>query len=222
VNLDDGHSNIDGPVWSFTTGSAAPTVAVTQPTGGITYFTGSYLSIEWTADDDVAVTSVDILLSRNGVGGTYETLATGLSNDGVWSWTVTGPECSDAFIKVVVHDADDNTASDVSDAAFAIITPTAVGGGVPAAFGLGLLSENPFQEGGTFEVALKHSARVQLTVYDVAGRRVAVLKDETLPAGRHAVRWNGDTSRGHVASGVYFVRMEAAGLRFTKRVVLVR
>ncbi len=48
-------------------------------------------SLQWTATDDVAVTAVDILLSRTGAGGTYEPIASGLPNTGSFDWTVTAP-----------------------------------------------------------------------------------------------------------------------------------
>ncbi|HEX6790179.1 MAG TPA: LamG-like jellyroll fold domain-containing protein [Candidatus Krumholzibacteria bacterium] len=222
AHVDDGNSNVDGPVWSFTTGSAAPSIALTRPNGGESFVAGIVESIEWNAADDFGVTSVDILVSRTGANGAYQTIASGEPNDGLFDWTVTGPDCDDAFIKVVAHDAESNAAFDISDASFSVATPTGVDDRVPSAFGLGMLSANPFSDTGVFDVALKHDARVKLTVYDVAGRRVTELVNDSMPAGRHEVRWNGDSDRGRVASGVYFVRMEAAGLTFTKRVVLIR
>jgi hypothetical protein len=223
VNLDDGNgNNVASPLWSFTTGSAAPTVSVTSPNGGEAYAAGSNLPIQWTAADDIGVTSVDILLSRTGPAGPYTAIRSGVSNTGLETWNVVGAGSNNAFIKVVAHDANNNTAFDVSDAAFTIQTPTGVDGKVPSVFGLGLLSENPFSYASVFDVSVARTAHVRLTVYDVAGRRVADLVDESMTAGRHAVRWNGDTHAGRAASGVYFVRMEAAGLTFTKRVVLMR
>jgi hypothetical protein len=59
---------------------------------------------------------------------------------------------------------------------------------------------------------------VGLTVYDAAGRRVAQLLDEPREAGIHQVKWN---ARG-VASGVYFVRLDAGSFRQTQRVLLLK
>ena len=50
-------------------------------------------------------------------------------------------------------------------------------------------------------------ARVNLTVFDLLGRRVRTLVDEDKPAGEYFVRFDG-TGR---ASGVYFYRMEIQG-----------
>lgn len=223
VSLDDGHAkDVVGPVWSMTTGSAAPSVLVTRPNGGERFVPGTSESIQWSASDDIGVTSVDILLSRTGVNGSYETIATGLANSGSYNWSVTGPGAVYAFIKVVAHDVNNNTTSDPGDLAFRISTVTGVKDGVPNVFSLDVLSENPFSYASRLDVSLAHSSHVKVTVYDVAGRRVADLVDESMPAGRHTVRWNGDSRNGRVASGVYFVRMEAAGQRFIKRIVLIR
>ena len=223
VSLDDGHAtNVAGPIWSFTTGSAAPTVTVIRPNGGEVFASGANALIEWNAADDVGVTSVDILISRNGAAGTYQTLFSGIPDTGSRTWNVVGPGSNNAFIKVVAHDANNNTSFDVGDASFQINTPTGVDGKVPAVFGLDMLSENPFSHAGSFNVLLAHAAHVNVTVYDVAGRRVAQLVDESMLAGQHVVWWNGNSTQGRAASGVYFVRMQAAGLHFTKRVVLLR
>jgi hypothetical protein len=223
VSLDDGHAaNVSGPIWSMTTGSAPPSVTLVHPNGGEVYASGANALIEWNASDDLGVTTVDILISRNGAAGTYQTLLSGIPNTGDHIWNVVGPGSTNAFIKVVAHDADGNASFDVGDNAFEVDTPTGVGGKTPAVFAFDILSENPFSYAGTFNVSLAHTAHVNVTVYDVTGRRVAQLVDESMSAGEHAVRWNGDTNRGRAASGVYFVRMEAAGLHFTRRVVLLK
>jgi flagellar hook assembly protein FlgD len=51
------------------------------------------------------------------------------------------------------------------------------------------------------------AARVQLTLYDVAGRRVRNLADRMFPAGEHELKWDGTDDAGNkVGRGVYFLR----------------
>jgi hypothetical protein len=70
---------------------------------------------------------------------------------------------------------------------------------------------------------LPRAAAARLVAYDLRGRRVAELVDEVLPAGRHRVVWSGADDAGRsVASGVYLLRLEAAGERRTVRATLVR
>ncbi len=223
VSLDDGHKNVAGPVWSMKTGSAAPVVALLSPNGGESFATGANINIKWAASDDVAVTSIDIFISRNGINGPYTPIVIGRPNNDMFTWNALAPGSSNTFFKVVAHDANGNSTADTGDAAFIIQTPSGVRDGrVPNVFALGILSENPFSSMGVFDVALPQTSHVKVSVYDVAGRRVRDLVDESMTAGNHTVRWNGDSKQGRVASGVYFVRMDAAGHRFIKRIVLIR
>jgi flagellar hook assembly protein FlgD len=59
-------------------------------------------------------------------------------------------------------------------------------------------------------------------VFDVAGRRVVTLADGRLDAGRHRVEWDGRAATGRrLGSGVYFYRLEAAGLSAVRKVVVL-
>jgi hypothetical protein len=65
--------------------------------------------------------------------------------------------------------------------------------------------------------------RVQVTIYDVAGRRVRSLVDELLGPGRRVVRWDLSGQGGRkVSAGLYFLRMEAEGFAKTRKIVVVR
>ena len=64
----------------------APVVSVIIPNGNEALVEGSTVPINWSADDNVGVTGVDILYSQNG-GLSYPTsIATGEPNDGEYSW----------------------------------------------------------------------------------------------------------------------------------------
>ena len=91
----------------------------------------------------------------------------------------------------------------------------------PAITGLSGVAPNPFR--GTTEVrfSLAQAGVAKVALYDVAGRLVRVLRDEPLPAGSHAVTWDGRTGSARAAPGIYFVRFEAAGTRETRRVVFL-
>jgi flagellar hook assembly protein FlgD len=63
---------------------------------------------------------------------------------------------------------------------------------------------------------------VRLAVYDVAGRRRAVLVDGEVPAGVTEVTWNGQGPGGErVASGVYFARLTYGGGAMVSKVVML-
>jgi hypothetical protein len=51
------------------------------------------------------------------------------------------------------------------------------------------------------------AGRVQVTIYDVTGRKIKGLADRVFPAGEHSLQWDGtDDDGSKVARGVYFVR----------------
>ncbi len=77
---------------------------------------------------------------------------------------------------------------------------------------------NPFRDHTTILYELARPDRVRLGVYDVAGRRRGLLVDAPQSAGRHAVRYD---ALG-LASGVYFVRIEAAGVRVARAIIVLR
>jgi flagellar hook assembly protein FlgD len=75
--------------------------------------------------------------------------------------------------------------------------------------------------GATIAYTLASITPVRLTVYDVAGRHVRRLVDETMAAGDHAVRWDRRNERGElVPPGVYSYALEAAGSKATGKVVV--
>lgn len=105
------------PVWPDI---EQPVVAVTSPNGGEQLAVDTDFTITWNAGDNVGVTGIDILLSRDG-GATFpETLATDLSNDGSHGWQVTGPASDACRIAVIARDAAGLRAMDRSDADFVI------------------------------------------------------------------------------------------------------
>ena len=51
------------------------------------------------------------------------------------------------------------------------------------------------------------AGRVQVTIYDVTGRKIKNLADRVFQAGEHSLQWDGtDDDGSKVARGVYFVR----------------
>ncbi len=201
----------------------APVATVTAPNGGESVAVGSVLPITWTAVDSAGVISVDILLSRDN-GATYpEVLASGLANNGTFNWTVTGPPTTTAFVKVKASDAGCNTGSDTSDASFTITgSAVAVDGlGAVKEFALTSIRPNPTSGAARIDYQLPRQSRVRLTVVDLEGRVVATLADGTLSAGRYHASWVGRSEHGNAPAGIYFVRFEAGGRSFTRRMVLV-
>ncbi len=82
---------------------------------------------------------------------------------------------------------------------------------------------NPFNPQTHIEFSLPTTSRVELTVYNVLGRRVKQLAAGEYPAGRHTIVWDGtDQNDQTVASGAYFYRLEAGSHSFTHKMLLLK
>jgi hypothetical protein len=82
---------------------------------------------------------------------------------------------------------------------------------------------NPFNPLTEVVFDLARSGTVRLTVHDVRGRLVRVLRDGSLPAGRHTESWDGRDAAGReVASGTYLLRLETADTRDERKLARVR
>jgi hypothetical protein len=200
----------------------APLVEVLAPNGGETLAPGATFSIQWMAWDNRAVASVDILLSRNGVTGPFETLAAGEAPDGAFSWVVTGPATPNALIRVAARDSAGNLAQDESNDAWTIgggqvVTPDAH----VTEFSLAPVVPNPTRGSFTIEYSVARDARVRLAIVDLQGRQIATLVDDVLHAGRYRVSW-GQRAQALLAPGTYFVRYQAGGQRRVRRFTVAR
>lgn len=90
----------------------------------------------------------------------------------------------------------------------------------PTTAGLGAPSPNPFSGYVRIPLDLPALARGRLVVYDATGRLVRVLRDGVLDDASSG--WDGrDEWNTAAASGVYFVRLEGAGVAQTRKVVRV-
>lgn len=72
---------------------------------------------------------------------------------------------------------------------------------------------NPFTDGTEIGFMLASPARIDLRIYDLAGREVRQLTDgSSLQAGVHRMGWDGKQSGGReVPAGIYFARLRGAG-----------
>ncbi len=95
---------------------------------------------------------------------------------------------------------------------------------VPAHFDFVPVYPNPGNGPYSLSFTLPDAADVDLMIYNALSQEVRALMQEHRSAGEHTVDWDGlDDSGARVASGVYFARLAATGLRgrFTKSQPLV-
>lgn len=94
---------------------------------------------------------------------------------------------------------------------------------VPDEFFLYQNYPNPFNSSTAISFSLPQSCDVSLKIFDVNGRAVKALVSNRLDAGFHSVVWDGLNGRGEpVASGIYFVTLNADRFSSSKRLLLLK
>ncbi len=129
----------------------------------------------------------------------------------------------DLLIDLIGHD--DDTLVDTSKfdvAGEIIITDNAVTAeetkDIPEKLSLEQNYPNPFNSSTVITYELQRSMHVTLTVYDVLGRKVRVLVDETHDAGRHEVSWDAE----RMSSGIYIYRLQSGEQSLMRTMTLVK
>ncbi len=77
---------------------------------------------------------------------------------------------------------------------------------------------NPFNPETTIRYTLPQTGKVHLAVYNLLGHEVAVLVDESKPAGHHATRFDA----GNLPSGAYLYRLQTQDRIVAKTMILVK
>lgn len=91
-------------------------------------------------------------------------------------------------------------------------TSTGESGRAPVEYMLHQNFPNPFNPATTITFDLPAPGVVHVAVHNLLGQEVVSLASGPVPAGRHAVRWDGADDRGRaVASGLYFARLVVTG-----------
>ena len=89
---------------------------------------------------------------------------------------------------------------------------------LPSTFRLEQNYPNPFNPSTTIEFALVEGSEVTLKVFDLAGKEVAILVNESLASGTHKVTFEANS----LPSAIYFYRIDAGGFSKIKKLMLLK
>lgn len=89
---------------------------------------------------------------------------------------------------------------------------------IPQKITLGNAYPNPFNPVTNVPFELSGTGHVNISVFDITGRKVGVLLNDTMQAGRHTISFNANG----LASGIYHIRLETGGEVKTGKVSLVK
>ncbi|MDP2806813.1 MAG: FlgD immunoglobulin-like domain containing protein, partial [bacterium] len=82
---------------------------------------------------------------------------------------------------------------------------------------------NPFAQLTIISYQLAKSGLVNLKVYNIAGQTVKTLVNGVQSGGSYDIKWDGRDDNGlKVSNGVYVYKLEAGGIKGTKKMLLLR
>jgi hypothetical protein len=100
-------------------------------------------------------------------------------------------------------------------------TVLSAGSDAPTALHLDVEGRSPSIGGATLRFELPMRASVRLGLYDLAGRLVAQLIDDELPAGEHTAAWDAHRTGHSGAAGIYFARIQVGSAQVARRIVVL-
>jgi hypothetical protein len=161
---------------------------------------------DWTVNDGTD----DFLIDDDwaAFGGAADTTLDGLKEGdplsslwGVWNHSF-------GTYKVQIRDLDDMTGAPVATDIPSLPTENTLSQNYP----------NPFNPSTTIEYSLANTGAHSLKVYNMKGALVQTLSSGVTPAGSYSIKWDAS----HLASGLYFVRLETQEFNQTRKLLLVK
>ncbi|MCF7920701.1 MAG: T9SS type A sorting domain-containing protein [Candidatus Cloacimonetes bacterium] len=128
---------------------------------------------------------------------------------------------------VVTQDTDYQVTLSVSDGQFTVLDTVLVTVNyvnqaqeteLPAVTELFGAFPNPFNPETNVAFSLNEDSRVNISIFNIRGQKVAELIDEQLPAGYHNIIWQADNN----PSGVYFLKMQTGDYQKINKTLLLK
>ncbi len=215
-----GHDSIKGIITSGADIFAPPdTITVISPAAGEKLVKGTEHDIKWQIVGKYYIVEyLRIEISTDG-GANWSTIKDIVAaSDRSYTWTVPDIESDECLIRL--SDVKAWNPPGISHGMFSIVSEdvSVVKSEQPMQYSLSQNRPNPFNPVTTIPFTLTKESNVTLTVYNVAGGKIAELYDGNLTAGNHSVNWDASG----FSSGVYFYKLEAGEFVETKKMMLIR
>lgn len=205
-----------------------PTVDLTSPVGPAdTLYTNAIVGISWSATDFPNAIDHIAVDYRIGTLGAWIDIANPTVNDGFEPFTVPGFTTDSLEVRVRAFDCLANVGTETSGWVTVVAPSVDVGDGTPLAFAAYRPVPNPFSARSTIRFDLPSAPAgtwpVEVSVYNVAGRRVRTLVRQPLAAGSYSYDWDGRDDGGvRLAAGIYFMQIVAGPNSARDRIVYLR
>jgi len=191
-----------------------PRVAIALPLAGSAFRGGETALLRWSVDEANLSAADSARTARLLVDGApLDSLVYAGTGQTDWPWPVPELHSSDCYLRVTAGDAFGNLVTVTGERFTLLLSSTDVpdlGFAGPAL--LHAPAPNPFNPAVRVAFALAEPGRARVTIHDPRGRLVRVLADGPLPAGEHALVWEGEDALGRrVAAGAYLIRLSWRG-----------
>ena len=209
-----GTSGWSNPV-SFS--AAAPFIRVLSPNGGEQIHAGSTYIVRWQSNITDTL-NIELMNGNNPVLVVGDSIVSGTN---AVQWQVPATAQPGSNYRVMITSRSNASLSGLSTSAFTIssgVTAVNETNAIVTNYQLSQNYPNPFNPSTRIQFTVPRQSDVLLKVYDMIGREVATLVDESKPAGTYTVQF--DASR--LASGAYCYRLTSSGQTLTKMMMLIK
>ena len=94
---------------------------------------------------------------------------------------------------------------------------------IPSEYTLVQNYPNPFNPSTTISFSVPTDGHVTISIFDVSGRLVATLLDDSVDGGYHSVTWDGIDANGfNVSAGLYIYSLQAKGISLSSKMILMK
>ncbi|MFQ5864409.1 MAG: FlgD immunoglobulin-like domain containing protein [bacterium] len=94
---------------------------------------------------------------------------------------------------------------------------------IPSTFALRQNYPNPFNAETVISYSVPVQSQISLSIYNITGQKIRSLVDEISTPGEFQVTWDGKNDEGkQVASGIFVYKLDAPGISFVKKLILLR
>lgn len=179
-----------------------------SPNGGEIWKRGSIRNITWSSNKIQG--EVNIFISFDHGVSYYDTIATNVTNNGIYEWTIPMSYPLSSYARVKIESNNNTDVNDVSESNFTISMETDVIENKFLTYSLSQNYPNPFNPSTKINFSLAKSGNVKIEVFDILGTKVKTLVDEYKNSGNYTI----DFKAENLSSGIYIYRIQSN--EFTK------
>jgi hypothetical protein len=199
-------------------------VRVLSPNGGETFHPDSSEFIRWQTFHPPRCDSLSLFYSID-YGRTYNLITSSLSgNDTSYLWTVPNVSSDSCKIKIIAYGP--GWQYDESDGVFSITSTgiMEIAMDFVPAMTLGVrVNPNPAKTKVTICYSLSAEGKISLQLYDISGRLVKTLVNESKQTGIYSVIWNGTNDNNRkIGEGVYFCILKTDEKSLKQKILMVK